>query len=82
MIARNRVFRFGLSLIGVGALAIFSILIYGHGLEDTLPFVLYFIAWITIPAGLLVCLSGIVLVLVRGRQAPVREQRKLPGTTR
>jgi len=51
MIARNRVFRFGLSLIGVGALAIFSILIYGHGLEDTLPFVLYFIAWITIPAG-------------------------------
>jgi hypothetical protein len=70
MIARNRLFRFGLSRISVGALAIFSMLIYDHGLEDTLPFVLYFIAWITVPAGLLFCLTGVLLVLVRGRQHP------------
>jgi hypothetical protein len=68
MIVRNRVFRIGLSLVSLGALAIVLILTYNHSLEDSLPFVLYFIAWITIPAGFLICLTGIVLVLVRGSQ--------------
>jgi hypothetical protein len=67
MTMRNRVFRFGLSLLGVGVMAICSILIYGHGLEDTLPFILYFAAWITIPAGLLFCLTGIVLARRKGQ---------------
>ncbi len=64
---RNLVLRSGLSTVAIGVLALVSLLIYNHGLEDTFPFVLYLIAWVAIPIGVAFCLAGVVVNLVRGR---------------
>lgn len=66
-ITQSLVFRFVLVLITIGILALVCLLAYNHGLEDTLPFVLYFIAWTTIPAGTVCCLVAVSLSLRRGR---------------
>jgi hypothetical protein len=64
---QSPILRFGLALMVIGVLAVVSLLIYNHGLEDALPFVLYFVAWSTIPLGLLLCLVAVCLNLMRGR---------------
>jgi hypothetical protein len=64
---RNLVLKSGLSLIGVGLLSIVVLLLYNHGLEDTLPLALYLIAYIAIPVGLLFWLVGVVVNLLRAR---------------
>jgi hypothetical protein len=61
------VLRSGLALIAIGVLAVVSLLIHNRGLEDTVPFVLYLVAWSTIPLGLLLCLVAVCLNLIKGR---------------
>ncbi|MEI9975674.1 MAG: hypothetical protein WDO73_28595 [Ignavibacteriota bacterium] len=63
----NPLLRFGLAIGATGALALILLLAYNHGLEDTLPFVLYLICWTTIPLALLLCLAGIGYNLFRSR---------------
>jgi hypothetical protein len=65
--ARNLVLKSGLSLIGIGLLSIVVLLLYNHGLEDMLPLALYLIAYIAIPVGVLFCLVGVVVNLLRAR---------------
>jgi hypothetical protein len=59
--------RFGLTLIAIGAVALVALVIYNHGLEDTLPFFLYLIAWVAVPIGSLCCLVAMGLRLLRRR---------------
>ena len=68
-IETNSLLRFGLALLATGALAFVSLLAYNHGLEDTLPLVLYFICWLTVPLGLLLCVAGIAYSLYRSRES-------------
>jgi hypothetical protein len=65
--ARNLVLKSGLTLIAVGLLSVVVLLLDNHGLSDTLPFILYLIAYIAIPAGLIFCLVGVVVNLLRAR---------------
>jgi hypothetical protein len=64
---RNLVLRFGLAITAVGLLSTVLLLIYNHGLEDTLPFTLYLIAFVALPVGLVLCLAGVIVNLVRAR---------------
>jgi len=45
--------------------ALTALLIFNHGLEDTLPFALYLSAWFAIPAGSLCCLVAAGFSLMR-----------------
>lgn len=67
MLKRNRLLRIGLWFGGIGVLALLLLLVYNHGLEDTLPLVLYLICWLTIPVGLLLCAIGVGYNLFRVR---------------
>jgi hypothetical protein len=67
LFALNLVLRFGLTIFAVGLLSLVFLLIYNHGLEDTLPFTLYLIAFVAVPVALAFCLAGVVVNLVRGR---------------
>jgi hypothetical protein len=64
---RNLVLKSGLALVAVGLLSVVVLLLYNQGLEDTLPFALYLIAYVAIPVGLLICLVGVVVNLLRAR---------------
>jgi hypothetical protein len=61
------ILRSGLVLIAIGVLAVVSLLIYNRGLEDTVPFVLYLVAWSAVPLGVLLCLVAVCLNLIKGR---------------
>ena len=66
-LARNLAFRSGLAMCAFGLFAIVLLLVYDHGLEDTLPFALYLFAAVAIPAGLAFCLGSVAVNLIRGR---------------
>jgi hypothetical protein len=65
----NLALRFGITLFVIGALALLLLLVYNHGLEDTFPLILYTIAYVAISVGLLLCLVGVAINLVRHRSA-------------
>jgi hypothetical protein len=66
---RNPLLRLGLTLIAVGVAALTGLLVFNHGLEDTLPFVLYITVWLAVPVGSLCCLIALCLNLVRARKS-------------
>jgi uncharacterized membrane protein len=55
----NPVLRVGYALSAFGVLALSSLFLYNHGLEDTLAFILYMITAVAIPLGLMLCIIGI-----------------------
>jgi hypothetical protein len=61
LFAQNLALRSGLTLSIIGLLSVAMLLIYNHGLEDTLPFILYLIAFTTIPLGLILCIAGVAV---------------------
>jgi hypothetical protein len=63
----NFALKSGLTVFAVGVLSVALLLIYNHGLEDTLPLVLYLIAFAAIPLGVVLCLIGLVVNLLRSR---------------
>jgi hypothetical protein len=65
----------------MGLLALASLFIYNHGLEETLPFILYTIAAVTIPLGLMLCILGVIFNRVR-RSAQNHDHPGGPGFNR
>ena len=64
---QSLILRIGLALVVVGSFAIVLLLVYNHGLEDAVPFLLYLVAWSTLPLGLLLSLVAVCLNLMEGR---------------
>jgi hypothetical protein len=67
----NPVLAIGSAVTAIGVLALAFLFICNHGLEDTLPFILYMIGGVAIPLGLMLCIIGVAFNWVwRARHRP------------